>query len=721
MARQRRGLLIVLAAMLLAALVLAASGYGLADLRAALADVRALRDAHPLAVWLLLFALYVGVTTLSLPVATLLTLGVGALYGFWAGLPLVSFASSIGATLSLLISRWLMRDWVEARFGDRLAMVNDGLRRDGAAYLFTLRLLPVFPFFLINLLAGLSPIRVRTFYIVSQVAMLPATALYVNAGTRLGEIERLSDVASPAMLASLAALGLLPWAARVGAALVQRSRRRARWPMPRRFDRNLVVIGGGAAGLIAAYAGATLRARVTMIEAERLGGDCLNFGCVPSKALIRAAHAAHEIRTAHRFGLGAAAPEVSFRAVFARVEQAIADIAPHDSAERYRALGVEVIAGHARLVDPWTVEVARPGMDAQRLTTRAVVLATGAAPVVPPIEGLDETGYLTAETLWQAFARRDAPPGRLVILGGGPVGVELAQALSRLGAGVTLVEMAPRVLTREDPDVSEQVQARLLAEGVGLFTGQRALACGHDAEGKWILIEGTGGPTRLPFDELIVAVGRAARLKGFGLEELGIPADRVIETNAWLETLHPNILAAGDAAGPLQMTHVAAHQGWHAALNGLARPFWRLRPDMRAIPQAVFTDPEVARVGLNETEAQRQGTPHEVTRYDLADLDRAITDGATGGFVKVLTAPGSGRILGATIVGARAGEMIAPFALAMRHGLGLGKILATVHAYPTWAEANRATAGLWRRAHASPRLMALLERFHGWRRGGGAE
>jgi pyruvate/2-oxoglutarate dehydrogenase complex dihydrolipoamide dehydrogenase (E3) component/uncharacterized membrane protein YdjX (TVP38/TMEM64 family) len=686
-------------------------------LRQITARLEAWRAASPLVAALAAFAAYVAVTALSLPLAALMSLGIGALFGFWTGLAIVSFGATAGATLAFLTARHLLRDAVRGRLGERMGAIDSGMARDGAFYLFTLRLIPVVPFFAVNLLSGLTPVRTLTFAWVSLVGMLPGTAVYVNAGTQLAAIDSLSGILTPGLLAALALLGIFPWVARGIVGVLRRRRLRARWERPARFDRNLIVIGAGAAGLVSAYIAATVKAKVTLIEAHRMGGDCLNYGCVPSKALIRSAKVAHQVRSAGRWGIAADAPQVDFRAVMARVHAVIADIAPHDSVERYTALGVEVLQGHARLVDPWTVETAFPDGRKERLTARAIILATGAAPFVPPLPGLAEAGYLTSDTLWDRLADRDAPPRRLMVLGGGPIGCELSQAFARLGSTVTQVEMAPRLLMREDPDVSAAAEAALRADGVTVLTGHRALACGAADGERWIEVDGAGTVRRVPFDEIIVAVGRAARLRGFGLEELGIPAERVIETNEHLETLHPNILVAGDAAGPFQFTHAAGHQAWFAAVNALFGDLWRFRADYRVMPAATFLDPEIARVGLNETEAQARGIAHEVTRYGIDDLDRAIADGAARGFVKVLTAPGSDRILGATIVGAQAGELLAEFVLAMKHGLGLNRILGTIHIYPTMAEANKYVAGEWRRAHVNPRLLWLLERFHGWRRG----
>ncbi len=708
---------LILLVLAVAAVLLGNQSIDLEALRAGLDRIGAARDARPLLFAGLFLAGYVAVTALSLPLAVWMTLAAGALFGFWWGLLIVSFASAIGATLAFLAARFFLRDWVRARLGQRAEAIDAGLRRDGAFYLFTLRLIPVIPFFAVNLLMGLTPMPALTFYIVSQVGMLAGTAVYVNAGTQLAALDSLSGIVSPPLLISFALLGLFPWIARMVLNLIKRRRAYARWTRPRRFDRNLIVIGAGAAGLVSAYIAAATKAEVTLIEGHKMGGDCLNYGCVPSKALIRSAKLAHQMRHADRYGLAPQEPQIDFAAVLDRVHRVIATIEPHDSVERYTGLGVDVVQGHATLIDPWTVEIALADGGTRRLTGRAIVLATGAAPFVPPLPGLEDVGYLTSDTMWEALRTRDAAPRRLVVLGGGPIGCELSQAFARLGSSVTQVEMAPRLMLREDADAADEVRAALEHDGVRVLTGHKALACGMAEGEKWIEVEAAGERHRIGFDDLIVAVGRAPRLKGYGLEELGITTDRVIETNEYLETLYPNILAAGDVAGPYQFTHTASHQAWFATVNALFGDFKRFKADYRVIPWATFTDPEVARLGLSEEEAREKGIAHEVTRYGLDGLDRAIADGAARGFVKVLTPPGKDRILGVTIVGEHAGDLMAEFVLAMKHGLGLNKILGTIHIYPTLAEANKFAAGNWRKAHVNPRLLALVARFHRWRRG----
>jgi pyruvate/2-oxoglutarate dehydrogenase complex dihydrolipoamide dehydrogenase (E3) component/uncharacterized membrane protein YdjX (TVP38/TMEM64 family) len=708
-----------------AVVVVAISAYWIFDInqylslegiKAAQAQLENWRSGSPFLAGLSFFALYIAVTSLSLPGAAVLTLAAGAFFGLLWGVVIVSFASTIGATLAFLVARFILRDSVQSRFGNRLKAINRGIEQEGAFYLFTLRLVPIFPFFIINLLMGLTPIRTWTFYWISQVGMLAGTIVYVNAGTQLARIDSLSGILSPGLMISFAILGLFPLIGKKSVEWLKKRRVFAKWSRPRTFDRNLIVIGAGAAGLVSAYIAAAVKAKVTLVEANKMGGDCLNYGCVPSKALIKSAKLAHHIRHGDDYGLETIEPSFSFRKVMARVHRVIATVEPHDSIERYTSLGVEVLSGYARLLDPWTVEISLNDGGTRRLTSRAVVIAAGARPFVPPLPGLDDVGYLTSDNLWDTFAALDEPPRRLVVLGGGPIGCELSQAFARLGSEVWQIEMVARILFREDEEVSEIAEASLAKDGVHVMTGHKALRCERDGEQKFIVVEHEGRELRLEFDALICAVGRIARLQGYGLEDLGIPTERTVVTNEYLETLYPNIFAAGDVAGPYQFTHTAAHQAWYAAVNALFGEFRKFRADYSVIPWSTFIDPEVARVGLNEQEARERGIAVEVTRYNLDDLDRAIADSAAHGFVKVLTVPGKDRILGVTIVGEHAGDLLAEFVLAMKHGLGLSKILATIHIYPTLVEANKYAAGEWKRAHAPKKLLALLERYNNWKR-----
>jgi pyruvate/2-oxoglutarate dehydrogenase complex dihydrolipoamide dehydrogenase (E3) component/uncharacterized membrane protein YdjX (TVP38/TMEM64 family) len=670
--------------------------------------------AQPLWTLLVFFGVYVLATALSIPGALILTLAAGAMFGLGVGLVVVSFASSLGALLAFLASRYVLRDLLQARFAKSLAPINEGIEKDGTFYLLTLRLVPVFPFWLINLLMGLTPIKASRFYWVSQVGMVAGTAVYVNAGTQLASINSPAGILSPGLLGSFVLLGLFPLVAKALVGCLQGRKVYAQWQRPANFDRNLVVIGAGAGGLVTSYIAAAVKAKVTLVEAHKMGGDCLNYGCVPSKALIRSAKLAQQLRTADALGLTGVQGSVDFAAVMARIHRVIADIEPHDSIARYTALGVEVLEGHARILSPWQVEVRLADGSTQTLSTRSIVIATGARPAVPAIPGLEEVGYLTSDTLWGLTAL----PQRLLVLGGGPIGCELAQAFARLGAQVTQVEMAPRLMGREDAEVSALVEASLRKDGVHVLTGHQAVRAEAVGGEKRLIVQQAGREVVLPFDALLCAVGRVPRVSGFGLEELGIPitAKGCIETTPHLQTIYPNIFAVGDVAGPYQFTHTAAHQAWYAAVNALFGRFKRFKADYTVIPWVTFTDPEVARVGLSEAEAKAQGIAVEVTTYGLDDLDRAIVDGSAHGFVKVLTVPGKDRILGVTIAGEHAGELLAEFVLAMKHGLGLNKILGTIHAYPTWVEANKYAAGQWKRAHAPEGVLRWLGRFHAWQR-----
>ncbi|MET6760436.1 FAD-dependent oxidoreductase [Pseudoalteromonas sp. NCIMB_1079] len=663
------------------------------------------------------FLLYVVVTALSLPGAAILTLAAGALFGLVEGLLVASFASTIGATLAFLVSRYLLRDTIKKRFPDRLAAIDAGVEKEGGFYLFTLRLVPVFPFFLINLLMGVTAIKSWTFYWVSQVGMLAGTFVFVNAGTQLAQIESLSGILSFNLILSFALLGIFPFIAKGILNVFKKRRVYKNYTKPKKFDRNMIVIGAGAGGLVTSYIAAAVKAKVTLIEAGEMGGDCLNYGCVPSKAVIKSAKIAEQIRHGENYGLENATPQFSFKKVMARVHKVIADVAPHDSVERYTNLGVDVVKGYGKLIDPWTVEIKLNDGGTQTLTARTIVIATGARPFVPPLPGIEETGYVTSDTLWNKFAELDEAPKKLVVLGGGPIGSELAQSFARLGSSVTQIEMAERIMIKEDLEVSTFAHEALTESGVNILTSHQALRCEARDGKKYIVVKHNDKEIDIEYDELLCAVGRSARLKGYGLEELGIETNRTVVTNEYLETLYPNIFAAGDIVGPYQFTHVAAHQGWYAAVNGLFGHLKKFKVDYRVIPWTTFIDPEVARVGLNEQDAKDKGIDYEITRFEFEELDRAITDSATKGFIKVITPKGKDKILGVTVVSEHAGDLIAEFVLAMKHGLGLNKILGTIHSYPTWAEGNKYAAGEWKRAHAPEKVLNLLEKYHTWRRG----
>ena len=673
------------------------------------AAIHAYYAAHPALAIAAYFLLYVAVTAASLPGAAILTLAGGAIFGLATGVMVISFASTIGATLAFLSARFVLGEWVQNKYGDKLKTLNEGVAKEGAFYLFALRLVPVVPFFLINLAMGLTKIRAWTFYWVSQVGMLAGTIVYVYAGTQLGQFKL-----SWQLGLALVLLGIFPIIAKKILDSVKARKVYARWAdkKPTRYDRNVVVIGAGAAGLVTSYIAAAVKAKVTLVEKHQMGGDCLNTGCVPSKALIRAAKLLNHIGRAKEFGFASASATWDFSDVMERVARVVAAIEPHDSVARYTALGVECVKGHATIISPWEVVITRDDGSTQHLTSKNIVIAAGARPFVPPIPGLAEINPLTSDTVWQLRTL----PKRLVVLGGGPIGCELTQCFARFGAKVTQVEMAPRILLREDVEVSALIKQKFEGEGVTVLDNHTAKQVVVENGEKILLVECQGQIKRIAFDEILCAVGRIANTTGYGLEELGIPATRVVETNEYLETIYPNIFACGDVAGPFQFTHTASHMAWYASVNALFGKFKKFKVDYSVVPWATFTDPEVARVGLNEQEAREKNIAHDVFVYGIDDLDRAIADGEAHGFVKVITAKGSDKILGATIVGEHAGDLLIEFVAAMKHGFGLEGILATIHTYPTFAEANKFAAGAYKRSTATVGKLAVGEALNNWTR-----
>jgi pyruvate/2-oxoglutarate dehydrogenase complex dihydrolipoamide dehydrogenase (E3) component/uncharacterized membrane protein YdjX (TVP38/TMEM64 family) len=686
----------------------------LETLKAQQASIEAYRSNHPVLATVIYALIYIAVTGLSLPGAAVLTLAGGAVFGLLWGTLIVSFASTIGATLAFLAARYLFRDAVKARFGDRLEIINKGIDKDGALYLFTLRLVPLFPFFIINLVMGLTSLKTKTFYWVSQIGMLAGTMVYVNAGTQLSKLESLSDILSPGLIGSFVLLGIFPLLANKVVEAIKANQVYAQWHKPPRFDNNIVVIGAGSGGLVTAYIAAAAKAKVTLIEKHKMGGDCLNTGCIPSKALIRSSRLLAQIRRSADFGIKKADAELDFSVAMTRVQAIIKTIEPHDSVQRYTDFGVDVVVGEAKIISPWEVQVTAAG-DSRIITTRTIVVAAGSRPLVPPISGLEAIEYLTSDNVW---ALRELPR-RLVVLGGGPIGCELAQCFARFGSQVTQVEMAPRLLIREDVEASEAVMAKFRQEGINVLVGHVAKQFIIEKGEKILLAEHDGKELRISFDQVLLAIGRVANIHGYGLEQLGVETSlgHTIETNEFQQTNYPNIFACGDVSGPYQFTHVAAHQAWYAAVNALFGSLIKFRTDYSAIPWATFTDPEVSRVGLNEQDAKAKGIAYEVSTYHLNELDRAIADGVAHGFVKVLTVPGRGRILGVTIVGEQAGDLIAEFVLAMKHNIGLNKLLGTIHIYPTLTEANKYVAGVWKRNHEPKGLLWCAARYNSWRRG----
>ena len=685
--------------------------FSLDYLKSQQAAIDAFYQANPLGTALGFVGLYIAVTALSLPGAAILTLAAGAIFGLVVGAVLASLASTVGATLAFLIARFALRDMVQNKYGKRLKAINEGVEKDGAFYLFGLRLVPAFPFFVINLAMGLTPMKTITFALVSWIGMLAGTIVYVNAGTQIAQIDSLAGIVSPGLIGSFVLLGIFPIIAKKVLAFFKARRVYKGWDKPKQFDRNIVVIGAGAAGLVTSYIGAVTRAKVTLIEKHKMGGDCLNYGCVPSKAIIRSAKFLSHIARSEEFGIKNANADFDFAQVMDRVQDIIAKVEPHDSVERYSNMGVDVIEGTARITSPWTVEV-----NGRTLTTRSIVIAAGAEPLVPPIPGLDDVNYYTSDTIWGI---RELPK-KMLVLGGGPIGSELTQSFHRLGANVTQIEAADRIMGREDPEISEMVMEQFRAEGVTLRTNCRGERFEKDGDKQALIITNEqGDEERIEFDLVLLALGRKARLTGYGLEELGIEADRTIVADDHLQTKYPNIFVAGDVVGPYQFTHTAAHMAWYAAVNALFGAFKKFKVDYSVVPWTTFTEPEVAHVGHNELSAKEEGIDYEVTTFGIDDLDRAIADSEAHGVVKVLTPPGKDKILGVTIAGEHAGDLLAEYALAMKYNLGLKKIMGVIHTYPTLAEANKYAAGEWSRANAPQKLLEFVEKFHGWRRKGG--
>jgi dihydrolipoamide dehydrogenase len=655
------------------------------------------------------FLVYVISVAVSIPGATIFTLAAGAIFGVVLGTVLVSFASTLGATLSFLFSRYLLRDSVQKKFGSSMDSINKGLEQDGTFYLLSLRLIPAIPFFLINLLMGLSRISAVQFFLVSQIGMLPGTLVYVNAGTQIATLNSPKDIFSPTLLLSFVALGLLPLFAKIIVNKIKINKIYINYNKPKSYDYNLVVLGAGAAGLVTSYIGATVKAKVALIEKHKMGGDCLNYGCVPSKAIIATAKKVHLTKKASEYGLKKVEIDFDFKDIMARVSGIIKKIEPNDSIERYSSMGVDCITGSGKILSPFEVEV-----NGKIITTKNIVVATGAGPLIPNIPGLKEVPYLTSETLWNLSTL----PKNLLVIGGGPIGCELSQAFSRLGSKVTILDIADRILPKEDKDVSLFMETVLMEEGITILKSHKILEFINIYNKNSAVVEFNKEKKEIYFDYVLLSMGRKARVSGFGLEELGVKITNrgTIEVNEYLETNYPNIFACGDVAGPYQFTHTASHEAWYASVNALFGIFKKFKADYTVIPWTTFTDPEVSHVGLSEEDALSKNIQFELTKYDLHELDRAITESENKGFVKILTSPGTDKILGVTIVGHNAGEIISEFVLAMKYKIGVNKILGTIHAYPTMAEANKFAAGNWKKARKPENLLKWVEKFHHWRR-----
>ncbi len=666
-------------------------------------------QANPLQSILVFFVVYVLVTSFSIPGASILSLLAGAIFGLLLGSLVVIVAATIGATVAFWLARYLLGNAIQERYADKLKTINAGVEKDGAFYLLTLRLIPIFPFFIINVLMGLTPMRTITYVAISFFGMLAGTMVYVNVGTQLATLESVNGILTPKIWGAFVLLAVFPWIAKFIIKTIKNRRIYAGFNKPKSFDYNLAVIGAGSAGLVSAYIAATVKAKVVLIEKHKMGGDCLNTGCVPSKALLRSAKFISQVNNAKHYGIRSASVEFEFKDIMARVHKVIKDIAPHDSVERYTKLGVECMQGTAKVTDPWTIEV-----DGRSITAKNIILATGAKPLVPPITGLDSIEYYTSDTVWDLTEL----PKRMVVLGGGPIGCELAQCFARFGSEVTQVEMAPRIMLREDPEISEMVTQSLAKDGVNILTNHTATEFKVEEDAKYLICKHKEQEVRIAFDALLIAVGRSANTKDIWDDSLQIECSRngKLVLNEYLQTNYPNIYGCRDAAGPYEFTHTAAHQAWYTSVNALFGTFKKFRVDYSVIPWCTFTEPEVARVGLNELDAEANNIEYEVTRFDMSELDRAIADEEAHGVVKVLTKPGKDKILGVTIVGDHAGDLISEYIAAMKHGFGLNKILGTIHIYPTLAEANKYAAGEWKRAHAPLKLLSFAEKLHSFNR-----
>ncbi len=677
----------------------------LAAIKQELINFQSFVHNHYIAAFLGYFCIYIICIAFSVPGATILTMLAAALFGFWPAVLLVSFASTIGSTLAFLISRYLFRDTIARRFSKIYVKFDQEFKKNGNFYLLTLRLIPAIPFVIINTVMALTSMRVRDFYIISQIGMLPATMIYLNVGRELSQVSSLSNLISPSLLLSLSLLAIFPWIIKGFLAMINRKKLYKNFTKPQSFDYNLIVIGAGAGGLVSSYIGTKAGAKVALIERAKMGGDCLNYGCVPSKSLIRVAHAAHEIKNAHHFGFQYDTVRFDFSKAMKHVQKSIEKIAPNDSVERYTSLGVECVSGDAKLISPWEVKV-----DGKSLTSKNIIIATGANAFVPPIKGLENIPYKTAENIW--FINEF--PKKLLVIGSGAMGCELAQTFARLGSDVYIVEMNERILALQDADAVKVLHDQLIADNIKIYTNHQLEAFSHEAGQNFAIISSDGEQLTLDFDLALLAMGRKASTQGLGLEELGIELlpSGVIATNEYLQTTFPNIYAVGDVAGPYQFTHTASHQAWYAAFNALFGVIKRFKIDYNALPVVIYTSPELAQVGLTETQAKQQELDYVITQFSFEDNDRAICEATDHGFIKILTKKGSDKILGATIIHEHAGDILTEITFAMKHKLGLNSILKTIHPHPTLGEANKSLAGIWKQSHISPRIIRWGKKFN---------
>lgn len=671
-------------------------------------ELQSLVSDNSFAAAAIFFLIYVLATSVSFPGALILTLAGGALFGLVQGTLLISFASTIGALFAFLVARYFLHDFVQNKFSDRLTLINQKVKKEGAFYLLFLRLVPAFPFFLVNLVMALTPIRAWTYYWVSQLGMLPATLIYVNAGTQIAKISSPSDIASPSMIFAFVLLGILPFITKGIISALKNNRAYKKFNKPHSFEYNTVVLGGGSAGLVAGYTTSTLQGKVALVERHQMGGDCLNTGCVPSKSILRSAKFVADIKDFASYGLSNANYELEFKNIMARVHDKISIIEPKDSVARYTELGVHCEQGDAVVLSPWEVNV-----NDKILTAKNIIIATGATPALPNITDLDQIPYFTTDTIWSLTEL----PKKLLIIGAGPIGCELGQAFARLGSKVTIVYKQATILPNEDETAAKLVEASLLKDNVSLLTNFNSDKFINDFDNYSLVGSQDDAFTTISFTHLLIATGRKANIGGLEVLNLDLDEKGRIATNDTLQTKYPNIYACGDVTSSMQYTHTASHQAWYAAFNALFHPLKKFKCTLDNIPRAVFTDPEITSLGITEKQAIEQGITHQVTTFPMDDIDRAITDNATTGFIKVITPAKGDKILGVCIVGEHASELIAEFVLAKTNGLGLNKILKTVHIYPTRSEINRMVAGKWRRSKLTKRTLDLLKKFQSWRLG----
>lgn len=655
------------------------------------------------------FLIYILVTSFSLPFAAILTLAAGSIFGLIKGVILVSFASTIGATIAFIFSRILLKDYIEKKYPNALKIINKGIEKDGMLYLFALRLVAIFPFFIVNLIMGITSIKIKTFFFTSQIGMLAGTIIYINAGHQLSQIDSLQDIFSPSVLISFALLGIFPIISKRTISLIRDYKKMKNWKKPKKFDYNLTVIGAGSAGLVAANIGASVKAKVALIEKNKMGGDCLNTGCVPSKSIIKTSKIFHFFKTANKYGLNEIKIDYDFEKVMNRVKNNIKKIEPNDSIKRYTQLGVDCFEGKAEIITPYKIKIINNIGEEKIVYTRNIIIASGAKPFIPPIKGLNQINYLTSDNIWNLKKL----PNKFIILGGGPIGCELTQSFSRLGSNVTQIEQASRIMGREDEDVSDLIKNIFEKEGVKVLTEHKANEVILENNKKYLICETNGKKVKIEFDEILVSVGRKPDLTDIGLEKIGIDFDnrKNIIHNDFMQTNYKNIFVCGDVVGPYQFTHVAGYQAWYASINALFGKLMKLKIKYDVIPWATYVDPEIARVGLNEIEAKNKNIPYEVTAINYIENDRAIADSSEDGFIKILTVPNKDKILGVTIFGNRAADIITEFVFAIKNNMGLNKVLRTIHIYPTYGEINKQIASKWKKKKIPKKLLKITEKY----------